>query len=50
MRKYLLIAAGWVALSYPVYRFVGPGATVAYGVLSLVGLLIWALTRKKPTA
>jgi hypothetical protein len=47
MTKYLLYAGVWAGLSYPIYTFISPGAVVAYGVLSLVGLLLWACTRKK---
>jgi hypothetical protein len=46
MKKYLLVVGIWIALSYPIYRFIGPIAVVGYGVLSLVGLLVWACTRK----
>lgn len=46
--KYLVIAfAVWVAVGYPIYRFVAPWALVVYGVVSLACLLIWAVTRKK---
>lgn len=49
MKKYLLTAAGWVALSYPIYKFLPPWCVVVYGVVSLLALLIWAGTRKGPT-
>lgn len=49
MTKYLLSAAAWVALSYPVYRFLGPVAVCLYGLASMIGLLVWAATRK-PTS
>lgn len=49
--KYLVIGfAVWAGLSYPIYRFVAPWAVVAYGVVSLACLLIWAAGRKKPQA
>jgi hypothetical protein len=40
----------WVAVGTLVYFKISPGALVAYGVLSMAGLLIWAATRKKPNA
>ena len=43
MKKYLLIVGVWVGLSYPIYRFITPWAVVAYGVVSLACLLIWAV-------
>ena len=49
MKKYLLIAGAWVALSYPTYRYLGPVAVIIYGVVSLAALLIWAGTRKGST-
>ena len=49
MIKYLLIAFAWMALSYPIFRYLGPIAVVGYGVLSLVCLLVWAGTRKGST-
>jgi len=47
MTKYLITAAAWAGLSYPIYRYVGPWAVVVYGVVSLICLLVWAGTRKK---
>lgn len=49
MTKYLLTAGAWLALSYPIYRFIAPWAVVVYGVVSLLALLIWAGTRKSTT-
>ena len=49
MKKYLLYAGAWVALSYPIYRFIAPWAVIVYGVVSLLALLIWAGTRKGST-
>jgi hypothetical protein len=47
MKKYLLCFGAWAGLSYPIYTYIGPKSVVAYGVLSLAALLIWACTRKK---
>jgi hypothetical protein len=47
MKKYLLYAGVWAGLSYPIYTYIGPNYVVAYGVLSMAALLIWACTRKK---
>ena len=49
MTKYLITAAAWAALSYPIYRFIAPWAVIVYGVVSLLALLIWAGTRKGST-
>jgi hypothetical protein len=49
MTKYLITAATWAALSYPIYKFIGPIAVIIYGVVSLACLLVWAGTRKGST-
>jgi hypothetical protein len=43
MTKYLITAAVWAGLSYPIYKF------IIYGVVSLICLLVWAGTRKGST-
>jgi hypothetical protein len=47
MLKYLIIAAVWAGLSYPIYRFIGPVAMCLYGFGSLILFFIWIATRKK---
>jgi hypothetical protein len=49
MVKYLITAAAWAALSYPIYKFIAPWAVIVYGVVSLICLLVWAGTRKGST-
>jgi hypothetical protein len=49
MLKLFITFAAWVAIGYPIYRFVAPWALVVYGVVSLLALLIWAGTRKGST-
>lgn len=50
MLRLFLYFLAWVAVGSLIYFKVSPGALVAYGVLSMAGLLIWATTRKKPKA
>jgi hypothetical protein len=47
MKKYLLIVGAWAALSYPIYRFIGPVAVCIYGFGSLILFFIWLVTRKR---
>jgi len=50
MLRLLLYFLAWVAVGALVYFKISPTALVVYGVLSMVILLIWATTRKKPNA
>lgn len=43
MKKLVIIFALWVAVSYPVYRYIGPLALIAYGLLSMVLFFVWTL-------
>ena len=47
MVKYLITAAIWVGLSFPIYFKLGGVAVCLYGFLSIAGLLVWAVTRKR---
>jgi hypothetical protein len=49
MLKLAITFVAWAALGYPIYKFIAPWALVAYGVVSLLALLIWAGTRKGST-
>jgi hypothetical protein len=47
MVKYLITAAIWVGLSFPIYFKLGGVAVCIYGVVSITSLLAWAITRKR---